>query len=259
MHQTALTSQLYNTRLEFAVGDGPDSVAIGDLDENGAPDLAVANGSSDDVSVLINISVRVSSVNPMNGQTRVNVNTPITATFSENMDASTLNTDTFLLNDGTNNFAGTVSCVGETATFTPTTALSYSTTYTVTITTQAKDPAVNPLQSEHTWTFTTQADTSSGGSGGSSGGCFISTGSAPYAASLSIILFICLGVFIFFVPSFLPELQPDGYVVEPKMFPQLIEHEPFIGKMDFVGFVRKDHKGGRPDTGLGGIKKLETP
>ena len=57
----------------------------------------------------------------------------------------------------------------------------------------------------------------------------------------------------------LSEFQPDGYMVEFKMLPQLIEHEPFVGKMDFVGSVCKDHKGGRPDTGLGGIKKFETP
>ena len=38
----------------FDAGDSPQSVSIGDLDGDGAPDLAVANGNSDDVSVLLN-------------------------------------------------------------------------------------------------------------------------------------------------------------------------------------------------------------
>ena len=70
----------------------------------------------------------------------------------------------------------------------------------MTITTQAKDPAGNPLQSEYTWTFTTQADTGGdGGGGGSSGGCFISTASEPYAAFLSMVLFIVIGLILFIV------------------------------------------------------------
>jgi hypothetical protein len=193
-----------STELYGAGGSAVRSVAIGDLDGDGALDLAMANSGSDNVTVLINISVRVSVVRPVDGAIGVAVNTPITATFSETMDASTLNTDTFLLNDGINNIAGTVSCVGAVATFTPTTDLDYNTIYTVTITTEAKDSVGNPLQSEHTWTFYTQADTSGGGissntSGGSSGGCFISTASAPYGASLLSILFICITLFVFFM------------------------------------------------------------
>jgi len=38
----------------FGAGDEPESVAIGDLDGDGIPDLAVANAFSDDVSVLLN-------------------------------------------------------------------------------------------------------------------------------------------------------------------------------------------------------------
>ncbi|MBN1833897.1 MAG: Ig-like domain-containing protein, partial [Deltaproteobacteria bacterium] len=82
--------------------------------------------------------------------------------FSESMDLSTLNIDTFLLNDGTNYIAGTVNCEGSTATFMPTTALSYNTTYTVTITTGAKDSTGNPLQGDYLWSFKTRAETDSG-------------------------------------------------------------------------------------------------
>jgi ankyrin repeat protein len=39
---------------QYAVGDSPASVAVGDLDGDEGLDLAVANGSSDNVSVLLN-------------------------------------------------------------------------------------------------------------------------------------------------------------------------------------------------------------
>ncbi len=39
---------------KFPAGDGPVSVAIGDLDGVSGPDLAVVNASSGDVSVLLN-------------------------------------------------------------------------------------------------------------------------------------------------------------------------------------------------------------
>ena len=45
--------QLFGSDLRFAAGDTPLSVSIGDLDGDGAPDLAVANNDSDDVSVLL--------------------------------------------------------------------------------------------------------------------------------------------------------------------------------------------------------------
>ena len=44
--------------LGFAVGAFPASASIADLDGDGAPDLAVANEVSDDVSVLLNQSLK---------------------------------------------------------------------------------------------------------------------------------------------------------------------------------------------------------
>ena len=73
-----------------------------------------------------------------------------------------------------------------------------------------------------------------------------------------MIPFMCLGLFAL-SPSLLSEFQPNGNVIEFKMLPQLIEHESFVGEMDFVGSICENHKGGRPDTGLGGIEELETP
>ena len=39
--------------MTFAVGDSPRSIAVGDFNRDGAPDIAVANSGTDDVSVLI--------------------------------------------------------------------------------------------------------------------------------------------------------------------------------------------------------------
>jgi glutamine amidotransferase-like uncharacterized protein len=114
----------------------------------------------------------VSSTNPANNATDVAVNTTITATFSETMDASTITTDTFLVNDGSHNIAGTVAYSGTIANFTPTVNLDYYTTYTATITTGAKDLASNFLQDDYEWSFTTQSDTDGGNGDGI--GCFIS-------------------------------------------------------------------------------------
>ncbi len=46
----------FAAKADFATGSGPVSVSIGDLDGDGRPDLAVANNSDDNVSVLRNTS-----------------------------------------------------------------------------------------------------------------------------------------------------------------------------------------------------------
>ncbi|OOP56248.1 MAG: hypothetical protein AYP45_10060 [Candidatus Brocadia carolinensis] len=96
----------------------------------------------------------VTSTSPANGATNAAVSGNITATFSEAMDASTITTATFILNNGV---IGTISYNSstKTATFNPNTDLSYSTTYTAKITTGAKDSAGNAMASNYTWSFTT--------------------------------------------------------------------------------------------------------
>jgi len=43
----------FQARQNFSVGSSPFSVAVGDLNADGAPDLVTANGVSDNVSVLL--------------------------------------------------------------------------------------------------------------------------------------------------------------------------------------------------------------
>src|SRR5206468_3363524 len=87
----------------------------------------------------------------------VAINKKIAATFSEVVDASTISTTTFTLNQGTTPVVGTVTYVGTTATFAPASNLAASTTYTATITTVVKDLAGNALASAFVWSFTTGA------------------------------------------------------------------------------------------------------
>ncbi len=52
-----ITSSSFAARVDFATGVYPTSVAIGDLDGDGKPDLAITNNNSNSVSVLHNTSV----------------------------------------------------------------------------------------------------------------------------------------------------------------------------------------------------------
>jgi gliding motility-associated-like protein len=57
LHNTSVSGNIsFETKLDYATGGNPQSVAIGDLDGDGRPDLATANASSNTVSVLRNTS-----------------------------------------------------------------------------------------------------------------------------------------------------------------------------------------------------------
>ena len=98
----------------------------------------------------------VISVTPPTGTSGVCPATVVTATFSEAMSPSTINTTTFLLTGpGTKPVAGVVTYTASTATFTPSNPLALNTLYTATITTGARDLFGIPLASNFVWTFTT--------------------------------------------------------------------------------------------------------
>jgi len=91
------------------------------------------------------------SVSPTDGSTGVPLTTTITATFSEAMNATSVNETTFTIEGAT----GTVSYEGTTATLTPSADLAYNTTFTVTVTTGVKDIAGNSMAADYIWNFTT--------------------------------------------------------------------------------------------------------
>jgi hypothetical protein len=105
----------------------------------------------------------VSGVLPAGGASGILVSASLSATFSEPMDAATIDVNTFELRDGLNNVvaasvaydAGTY-----TATLDPTSSLAYNTTYTARVTggsTGVKDLAENALATDYTWTFATES------------------------------------------------------------------------------------------------------
>src|SRR5450759_3378425 len=97
----------------------------------------------------------VTITDPLNNATGVAANKVVAVTFSEAMTASTINTTTFTLKQGTTPVTGAVTYTGTTATFTPAANLAYSKVYTVTVTTGAKDLAGNALAANTVWSFTT--------------------------------------------------------------------------------------------------------
>ena len=111
---------------------------------------------------------QVTSVSPGRGATDVTTSQNVTATFSEGLNASTVNANTVLLQDpagATVPASVTYDAGTQTATLDPTAPLAASTVYRATIKSGAagvKDLAGNALAADDSWTFTTRAATLSG-------------------------------------------------------------------------------------------------
>ncbi|MHB8908690.1 MAG: CFI-box-CTERM domain-containing protein [Syntrophales bacterium] len=108
----------------------------------------------------------VTSTKPANATADASLGTTIQATFSDIMDATTINTSTFFMSGSV---TGTVTYDSgtKTAQFKPLKNLEKNTTYTVTLTTGIRNSLGNALASNYTWNFTTSED--------SGGSCFIAT------------------------------------------------------------------------------------
>jgi hypothetical protein len=76
-------------------------------------------------------------------------------TFSEPINPATLNSSTFFLIAGSSPIPGTISYTGTTASFTPTSSLSYGVVYTGLVTIGVKDLSGNALAADYVWTFST--------------------------------------------------------------------------------------------------------
>lgn len=93
----------------------------------------------------------VLSTTPASGAASLVSDTAISATFSKEMEAASLNPSTFKIGGVT----GTVTYREKTAFFSPADDLSPFTTYTAVITHGAKDTEGNPLPSDYSWRFHT--------------------------------------------------------------------------------------------------------
>jgi Tol biopolymer transport system component len=148
--------------------DSDNLVGVGN-DNNGSFDIFTYERES--------LPPNVDSTSPADNANGVGVGAAITATFSEPMNGSTIDTDTYTLDNGV---TGTVTydANSTTARFTPASKLDYDTTYTATISTGAEDLAGNPMPADHTWSFTTQSEENNSSGSGS---CFITTAASYYA------------------------------------------------------------------------------
>jgi len=106
-----------------------------------------ANGTSPKVTYTVNA----------NGATNVAVNSKSGAFFTTEMDPATINASTFTLRQGATPVSGKVGYNGLGALFTPLHNLAPYTTYTATITNQARDLEGNSLGSDYSWSWTTGA------------------------------------------------------------------------------------------------------
>jgi hypothetical protein len=100
-----------------------------------------------------NTAPTIVSATPAAGDNEVSLDSPITVTFSEAMDPSTITDSTFLVNG----VSGTVEYDRPTMTakFTPASALDSNTQYNVTVTSGVKDLARNAMAADGNWTFKT--------------------------------------------------------------------------------------------------------
>ncbi|MEP7375511.1 MAG: Ig-like domain-containing protein [Chitinophagaceae bacterium] len=120
-----------------------------------------ADGCTNTQNVVVSVSSApaVTSVSPVNGATGVSISSPVTANFSEAINATTVTVTTFQLKDAANNIIpATLNTSSAIITLTPSSALISSTTYTVTIkggVSGVKGLAGNAMINDYTWSFTT--------------------------------------------------------------------------------------------------------
>jgi hypothetical protein len=123
----------------------------------GAVNISVTSSgmTTNAVTYTIGPPLTVTSTVPANGAAGVPINQVITATFSQAVNCATITTSSFTLKGTAGAVAGTVTCSGSTATFTPTSVLASNIAYTATLTTAAQDSLGDPLLSNYVWSFAT--------------------------------------------------------------------------------------------------------
>ena len=129
--------------------------------------MLTACGSSGDTIVGETIAPMVSSTSPAKGATGVANNVSVAATFSEDMNCTSITNATFVLSSGIGNVAGDMECSGSAVLFTPAANLVDSTVYTAVLKREITDMAANKLLTDtggvYQWDFTTgTADDSTG-------------------------------------------------------------------------------------------------
>jgi 6-phosphogluconolactonase (cycloisomerase 2 family) len=133
---------------------GPSAGTDGGTTGGGTTDGGTTSGGTGGGGTPDTTPPMVSTVSPATDATSVALDSAITASFSEDMDPSTIAAANFTLDQGV---MGNVSydAASRAATFTPGAILAPNTTYTATITAGVKDLAGNALAANHAWSFST--------------------------------------------------------------------------------------------------------
>ncbi len=149
-HKLFIKSCLASLLLVLVAGCGSGGGSDGGNGGNGA------NGGSGPPD---EIPPTVDSMSPGEDTYNVATNARLTATFSEPMVASLINTDNFRLTDGNSAISGTVSfdAANNIAVFTPSNGFTPNQRYTATIITGIKDLSGNPITRDFAWCFTAGA------------------------------------------------------------------------------------------------------
>ncbi|MDP1821589.1 MAG: ice-binding family protein [Archangium sp.] len=129
----------------------------GGVPDGGVPDAGPADAGPDAGPGDAGPPPVVTAHTPLDLAVNVALDEPITATFSEPMNFTTLTPATFRLTRGVTGLDGgvTLEAALRTATFLPTVPLETNRVYTATLTTAAKGLNGLALQASRTWTFTT--------------------------------------------------------------------------------------------------------
>jgi len=155
-HEIILTGLNPSTTYKYVVNS---------TDKAGNPSESEEKNFTTAADTTVDTTPKVEKTYPKNDDTSINITTNITAEFSEEMNGSTLNTNSFLLNISSSSspISGNVTYDSstKTATFDPDEYLNYNTEYTATVTTDVTDSAGNGLNESKTWSFTTEHEDTS--------------------------------------------------------------------------------------------------
>lgn len=135
------------------LGNGAHNIQVRAVDSSGNADTTPA-GRNWNVDA---VAPTVTSNTPAGGATAVVATTNVTATFSEAVDASTVNGTNFTLTNAAGTAVAatiTYDAATTTATLNPDASLAALTTYTATVN-GVQDTVGNQMTAAHTWSFTT--------------------------------------------------------------------------------------------------------
>ena len=149
--------------ITFGSGSAEDTTISADADDSYTIRLmatdAAGNSAFDEITIVWDTEApTITFKSPSNGATGIAIDTTISATFSKEIDQSTVSGNFTLSNGGSVSGSLSYSGGGTIATFTPDSSLSYSTLYTASVTTGVKDSVGNAMAAGEAWSFTTAGE-----------------------------------------------------------------------------------------------------